>query len=98
MTKCKECDLYEENKLLKENLTISQHFSDRRGEYYTELRVKLRNWGMCIFYKGIQTRIVTENEVKMFWKILGEETPAERFEKERILAEDTAQKEKKENE
>lgn len=88
MTKCKECDLYEENKLLKENLTISQHFSDRRGEHYTELRVKLRD----------SAKKHLGDRWPEFWKILGEETPAERFEKERILTEDTAQKEIKKNE
>lgn len=98
MTKCKECDLYEENKLLRENLNITQHFHEGLGMKWTKLRVKMRAWGEeNIRHPNGDSRIVSSRIVKDFWEILGEETPAERFEKDRIL-EDVAQKEKKENE
>jgi len=68
MNKCKDCDLKKENELLHENLCIAAGFDQIQGEYYTRLRVDLREWGER--FDGSQ--------FDEFYKILGEETIAEK--------------------
>lgn len=76
MTKCKECPIVEEHKLLMENLSIARGFEQMSGEKWTRLRADLREWGnRCLMDTGIASKWHNEQ----FWKILGEETIAEKF-------------------
>ena len=73
---CKGCDKEDENTLLRENLSIASGFDQMNGEYYTKLRADLREWGTrCLTDSGLASKWHNEQ----FWKILGEETIAEKF-------------------
>ena len=76
MTKCKDCDLREENNLLMENLSIARGFEQMSGEKWTRLRADLRAWGKANLN---QSELLDDSWIKQFWMILGDETIAEKY-------------------